>query len=87
MNTVRPRPIGIRKLGEFPSADDTSYARAVGLGGGRFLVSWYSSPLKGDPSWITGLQDLPISGKQRSVFQICAGAVSRSAYSLLNGRS
>lgn len=47
-------PIGIRKLGEFPSAGDTSYAGVVALGSGRFLVSWYSSPLKGDPSWITG---------------------------------
>ena len=46
--------IGIRKWGEFPSAGDTSYAGVVALGAGRFLVSWYSSPLKGDPSWITG---------------------------------
>jgi hypothetical protein len=46
--------IGIRKWGEFPSAGDTSYAGVVALGAGRFLVSWYSSPLKGDPSWIEG---------------------------------
>jgi hypothetical protein len=47
-------PIGIHKWGEFPSAGDTSYAGVVPLGRGRFLVSWYSSPLQGDPSWITG---------------------------------
>jgi hypothetical protein len=47
-------PIGIHKWGEFPSAGDTSYAGVVPLGGARFLVSWYSSPLKGDPSWLTG---------------------------------
>jgi hypothetical protein len=47
-------PIGIHKWGEFPSAGDTSYAGVVPLGRGRFLVSWYSSPLKGDPSWLAG---------------------------------
>jgi hypothetical protein len=47
-------PIGIHKWGEFPSAGDTSYAGVVPLGRGRFLVSWYSSPLQGDPSWLTG---------------------------------
>jgi hypothetical protein len=47
-------PIGIHKWGDFPSAGDTSYAGVVPLGGGRFLVSWYSSPLQGDPSWLTG---------------------------------
>jgi hypothetical protein len=52
--TLEGGPIGIGKRGEFPSAGDTSYAGVVPLGGGRFLVSWYSSPLKGDPSWITG---------------------------------
>src|SRR5262249_28942649 len=46
--------LGIRKWGDFPSAGDTSYAGVVGLGAGRFLVSWYSSPLQGDPSWIKG---------------------------------
>lgn len=47
-------PIGIHKWGEFPSAGDTSYAGVVPLGGARFLVSWYSSPLQGDPSWLAG---------------------------------
>jgi hypothetical protein len=46
--------IGVRKLGEFPSAGDTSYAGVAPLGSGRFLVSYYSSPLQGDPSWLTG---------------------------------
>jgi hypothetical protein len=26
------------------------------LGGSRFLVTWYSSPLAGDPSWLEGFQ-------------------------------
>jgi hypothetical protein len=46
--------IGIREWGEFPSAGDTSYAGVAPLGAGRFLVSWYSSPLQGDPSWLEG---------------------------------
>jgi hypothetical protein len=40
--------------GELPSAGDTSYAGVVPLGGSSFLTTWYSSPLAGDPSWITG---------------------------------
>jgi hypothetical protein len=47
-------PIRIRDWGEFPSAGDTSYAGVVPLGGPRYLVSWYSSPLANDPSWLTG---------------------------------
>jgi hypothetical protein len=47
-------PIRIREWGEFPSAGDTSYAGVVPLGGPRYLVSWYSSPRSGDPSWLTG---------------------------------
>ena len=47
-------PIGIRDWGEFPSAGDTSYAGVAPLGGSRFLVTWYSSPLEGDPSWLIG---------------------------------
>ena len=47
-------PIGIIERGELPSAGDTSYAGVVPLGGSRFLITWYSSPLAGDPSWITG---------------------------------
>jgi hypothetical protein len=44
-------PIGIVERGELPSAGETSYAGVVPLGGARFLISWYSSPLAGDPSW------------------------------------
>jgi hypothetical protein len=35
---------------------DTSYAGVAPLGGSRFLVTWYSSPLAGDPSWLAGFQ-------------------------------
>jgi len=48
-------PIRIHEWGVFPSAGDTSYAGLVPLGGSRFLVTYYSSPLKGDPSWLVGL--------------------------------
>jgi hypothetical protein len=47
-------PIGIHEWGEFPSAGDTSYAGVARLSSSRFMVSWYSSPLKGDPSWLVG---------------------------------
>jgi hypothetical protein len=47
-------PIGIREWGEFPSAGDTSYAGIARLGDGRFLTTWYSSPVAEDPSWLQG---------------------------------
>jgi hypothetical protein len=47
-------PIGIREWGELPSAGDTSYAGIAGLGDGRFLTTWYSSPPAEDPSWLVG---------------------------------
>ena len=47
-------PIGVNERGVFPSAGDTSYAGVVRLHGPRFLVSWYSSPVAEDPSWIVG---------------------------------
>jgi len=47
-------PLRIKEWGELPSAGDTSYAGVAPLGGSRFLVTWYSSPLAGDPSWIEG---------------------------------
>lgn len=47
-------PIKIHEWGELPSAGDTSYAGVAPLGGSRFLVTWYSSPLRGDPSWLIG---------------------------------
>ena len=46
--------IRIVEHGEFPSAGDTSYAGVVGLGGSRFLVTWYSSPPAQDEAWLTG---------------------------------
>jgi hypothetical protein len=47
-------PIGIKERGVFPSAGDTSYAGVARVHGSRFLVTWYSSPLAEDPSWIVG---------------------------------
>jgi hypothetical protein len=47
-------PLGIREWGELPSAGDTSYAGVVPLGDGRFLATWYSSPVVEDPSWLVG---------------------------------
>jgi hypothetical protein len=49
-------PLSIKEWGELPSAGDTSYAGVSPLGGSRFLVTWYSSPLAGDPSWLEGFQ-------------------------------
>lgn len=42
------------EYGEFPSAGDTSYAGVAKIAPSRFLVTWYSSSLAGDPSWLTG---------------------------------
>jgi hypothetical protein len=47
-------PLHVHEYGEFPSAGDTSYAGVVQTGPSRFLVTWYSSPLAGDPSWVIG---------------------------------
>jgi hypothetical protein len=47
-------PIGIREWGELPSAGDTSYAGVARIGDGRFLTTWYSSPVAEDPSWLVG---------------------------------
>jgi hypothetical protein len=49
-------PVSIREWGELLSAGDTSYAGVAPLGGSRFLVTWHSSPLAGDPSWLEGFQ-------------------------------
>jgi hypothetical protein len=49
-------PLSIKEWGELPSAGDTSYAGVAPLGGSRFLITWYSSPLAGDPSWLEGFQ-------------------------------
>ncbi len=48
-------PLDVVKRGELPSAGDTSYAGVAGIGRGRFLVSWYSSDVQEDPSWLVGL--------------------------------
>jgi len=48
-------PVGIVEWGELPSAGDTAYAGVAGIGRGRFLVSWYSSDVQEDPSWVAGL--------------------------------
>jgi hypothetical protein len=47
-------PLRAIERGVLPSAGDTSYAGVVPVGRSRFLVSWYSSPLAGDPSWVEG---------------------------------
>lgn len=47
-------PLTAHEYGEFPSAGDTSYAGVVQTAPARFLVTWYSSPLAGDPGWLTG---------------------------------
>jgi hypothetical protein len=47
-------PLRIHEYGELPSAGDTSYAGVAHIRGSRFLVTWYSSPPAGDPSWIDG---------------------------------
>jgi hypothetical protein len=47
-------PIYIKEWGDLPSAGDTSYAGVAPLGGSEFLVTWYSSPIAGDPSWLEG---------------------------------
>jgi len=47
-------PLRIVEHGELPSAGDTSYAGVAPLGGSRFLLSWYSSPLAQDPNRLVG---------------------------------
>jgi hypothetical protein len=47
-------PIRIVERGTFPSAGDTSYAGVARIGRSRFLVTYYSSPPRGDPSWLVG---------------------------------
>jgi hypothetical protein len=43
--------IGIREIGELPSAGDTAYAGIAELGGGEYLVTWYSTNLHQDGPW------------------------------------
>jgi hypothetical protein len=49
--------IQVKEWGELPSAGDTSYAGAVPLDDHRVLVSWYSSDVKQDENWSSGLLD------------------------------
>jgi hypothetical protein len=44
--------LSIVERGELPSAGDTAYAGIAPLGRDRFLVTWYSSELAADPSWL-----------------------------------
>jgi hypothetical protein len=46
--------IRIVERGTFPSAGDTSYAGVARIGPSRFLVTYYSSPPREDPSWLVG---------------------------------
>jgi len=52
--TTNSIPVVIDR-GELPSAGDTSYAGAVPVDDHRFLVTWYSSNLLDDETWITAL--------------------------------
>jgi hypothetical protein len=49
------RPTTIIDRGELPSAGDTAYAGVAPLGGARFAVTWYSSDIRLDPDWVTGM--------------------------------
>jgi hypothetical protein len=55
--TLEGGPIAVREWGELPSAGDTAYAGAAPLDGQRFLLSWYSSEVDLDESWINGIID------------------------------
>jgi hypothetical protein len=49
--------VQIKEWGELPSAGDTSYAGQVALDDHRVMVSWYSSDIKTDENWSSGLLD------------------------------
>jgi hypothetical protein len=44
--------LAIVERGELPSAGDTAYAGIAPIERDRFLVTWYSSDLAADPSWL-----------------------------------
>jgi hypothetical protein len=46
--------LSIVERGELPSAGDTSYAGVAPIDRDRFLVTWYSSRIAADDSWIVG---------------------------------
>jgi len=52
LNAVEP---AIIERGELPSAGDTSYAGVAAIDRDRFLVTWYSSRVAADHSWIIGI--------------------------------
>ncbi len=48
--------VQVCEVEELPSAGDTAYTGLVGLGGDKYLTSWYSStiPTTGDVPWLQG---------------------------------
>jgi len=56
--TLDGGPIGIKEIGEIPSAGDTSYAGYAMLDANRAVVGWYSGDLYLDESWQTAIFDL-----------------------------
>ncbi|HTJ44723.1 MAG TPA: sialidase family protein [Kofleriaceae bacterium] len=49
--TLEGGPIGIREIGEIPSAGDTAYAGAADVDADHVLITWYSSSLSADEPW------------------------------------
>jgi hypothetical protein len=47
--------LSIFELGELPSAGDTAYAGIAPIGGDRYLITWYSSRVDRDRSWLLGI--------------------------------
>ena len=47
--------LAITERGELPSAGDTAYAGVAPIDRDRVLVTWYSSPIAADDSWIVGV--------------------------------
>jgi hypothetical protein len=50
-------PLTIREWGELPSAGDTAYAGAAAIDPTRFAVTWYSTDLAYDESWVLAIFD------------------------------
>jgi hypothetical protein len=51
-------PLAIASHGDLPSAGDTAYAGVAEIDANRSLVSWYSSDLYSDETWLFGILDL-----------------------------
>ena len=47
-------PIQVCEIQELPSSGDTAYTAFAPLGGDRYLLSWYSSPVDLEPAWLEG---------------------------------